>query len=137
MDINVDERYKNLDQYTREKGSILRQENKFKTWKNQQINNSIRNYFDYVDMTNKSNQLFDRNYTVNPITGKVKFKEKPQSELSSLSEQFKTQFAGNTMDLGNGLRGTVIQDPTTGQTQMFQFVQQTDGSYKLEPLFKQ
>jgi hypothetical protein len=137
MDINVDERYKNLDQYTREKGNILRQENKFKTWKNQQINNSIRNYFDYVDMTNKSNQLFDRNYTVNPITGKVKFKEKPQSELSSLSEQFKTQFAGNTMDLGNGLRGTVIQDPTTGQTQMFQFVQQTDGSYKLEPLFKQ
>lgn len=137
MDINVDERYKNLDQYTREKGNILRQENKFKTWKNQQINNSIRNYFDYVDMTNKSNQLFDRNYTVNPITGKVKFKEKPESQLSSLSEQFKSQFAGNTMDLGNGLRGTVIQDPTTGKTQMFQFVQQTDGSYKLEPLFKQ
>ena len=117
-DFNIQQRRADLEEYMREEGHNLTEQNKFKTWKHQQIVNSVRGYVDYVQSQNTLNKT-DRNYTINPITGKITFKEKPTSELDLLNQMNNIKNTTNIEGVkvvnipGIGLRQVVLKDDGT------------------------
>lgn len=110
IDNNNSQRNQDLESYNQRKAQVDYLKDQFMAQRKGRIVNSARNYLDYIDTTNKENQLAE-NYTLNPITGKINFKEKAKDPLKNkedLMRQYAQNSANNKMDLGNGVTMTMV-----------------------------
>lgn len=103
-DQNIDIRVADIESYRERKAKVDFLRDQFKAQRKSRVVNSIKDYANYADQINYANQLAAQNYTKNPITGKINFKEVPKSQLdkeADLLNQY-AQNPNNRISLPNG-----------------------------------
>ena len=109
-DANIDIKKANTEEYLRESARIEELRDRFNSQRKSRIVNSVLSYLDYVDNVNKTNQL-QENYTLNPITDRVKFREKPTSVLTEQEKEFERLYGSNNSETTiNGIKGRRINN---------------------------
>jgi len=117
MDANIETKVQDLDAYRQKKARVEYLRDKFKSEQKAKVFNSVRNYLDYTEELSVANQL-SSDFTINPITGRLKVKAHPPTQLKdNLLQQYAKQ-QNNTTTLPNGATATqignllIITDPT-------------------------
>lgn len=108
LDRNVDIKVADTESYRERKARVNELRDAWNAQRKTRIVNSLKAYANYADQINYANQLYAENYTVNPITGLVKYKPNQQSELKDTLLQQYAKNAQNKISLGNGLVGYQI-----------------------------
>ncbi len=107
MDTNIETKVQDLDAYRQKKAKVDYLKNRFQGEQKAKIYNSVRNYLDYTDELNVTNQLSDH-YTIDPITGRLKVKKEQNTLLKDNLLQQYAQQQNNTKTLPNGATATQI-----------------------------
>lgn len=107
-DQNIETRVQDIETFRQKMARINELKDAFKAQRKSRIVNSIKDYTDYVDRINYANQLEATNYTKNPITGRISFKETGKKALDKdiLSKYNIDQMP--KFDLGDGATGYII-----------------------------
>lgn len=107
LDSNTDQRVADIDFYRQRKARVDDLRNAFKADRKVRVVNALKNYAEYADKISKLNE-FNPNYKVNPITGRVDFREREQSDLNSNLLNTYSKRNQNRIDLGGGAVGQIV-----------------------------
>lgn len=111
LDTNIDQRVADIESYRMKKARVDELRNAWRADRKSRIVNSLKQYANYADTISKSNEFTD-NYKVNPITGKINFKENQKSDLTSNLLQAYQKRADNKVSLPNGATLTMLSEET-------------------------
>ena len=112
LDMNTDIKISDLDNYRQRKARVDQLRDAFYAQRKSRIVNSLKAYADYADKINMANQLGADNYQINPVTGRINFKE---TGKSNLTQDILNQYAKNNrnkIDLGNGVSLNMLSEET-------------------------
>lgn len=109
LDTNIDQRVADIESYRMKKARVDELRNSWRADRKSRIVNSLKQYANYADTISKSNEFTD-NYKVNPITGKINFKESQKSNLTDNLLQQYAKTSNNKIDLGGGTTARIVGD---------------------------
>lgn len=107
LDTNIDQRVADIESYRMKKARVDELRDAFKAQRKSRIVNSLKAYAEYADQISKANE-FTPQYRVNPVTGRIDFRENQQSQLKDNILQQYQKKNQSRIDLGMGATGQIM-----------------------------